>query len=89
MNSFTKSLPLVSKPDRLNRLGKDTESALQTGGLLGLILEIEGMIEFFRQKYINLNILLTGGDAIYLAKRLKTKIFVRPNLVLEGLFQIL
>jgi type III pantothenate kinase len=88
MNEFTENLPLVEAPDRIIRLGKDTESAIQAGGFFGLLLEIEGMINYFNLEYSKLNILLTGGDANYLAKRLKTKIFVRPNLVLDGLSQI-
>ena len=32
---------------------------------------------------------MTGGDAEYFAERSKTEIFVRPNLVLHGLNEIL
>ncbi len=88
MHHFTAKLPLVEKK-RSPDIGKDTISALVTGGALGTILEMDGWIQYFRQEYDVINTILTGGDGEYFANRLKSKIFANPNLVLVGLNKIL
>ena len=62
---------------------------MRNGGQLGAILEVDGFIEMCRLEYKRLNVLLTGGDADFFAKTLKTKIFANQNLVLVGLNKIL
>lgn len=71
------------------RLGKTTEEALLLGALQGALLEIEGFIASAERQYGPLKVLLTGGDASFLADKLKREIFVLPNLVLRGLNEIL
>ncbi len=88
MHHFTAKLPLVDKK-RSPDIGKDTISALVTGGSLGTTLEMDGWIQYFSQEYDVINTILTGGDGEYFAKRLKSKIFANPNLVLVGLNKIL
>ena len=88
MHHFTAKLPLVDKK-RSPDIGKDTISALITGGSLGTTLEMDGWIQYFSQEYDVINTILTGGDGEYFAKRLKSKIFANPNLVLVGLNKIL
>jgi type III pantothenate kinase len=51
--------------------------------------EIDGMIERYKEEYPDLIVILSGGDMIYFAKRLKNNIFALPNIVLEGLNIIL
>ncbi len=90
MQHFTAKLPLVEKPEDVkDGIGKNTVEALQVGGGLGNILEMDAWIQFFSDKYEGINTTLTGGDAEYFAKRLKTKIFAHSNLVLVGLNKIL
>ena len=90
MQHFTAKLPLVNKPDNVkNGIGKNTIEALQVGGGLGNVLEMAAWIQFFQDKFKEINTTLTGGDAEYFAKRLKTKIFANSNLVLIGLNKIL
>ena len=89
MNHFTARLPLIERKDQNDWLGKSTETAMRNGGQLGAILEVEGFIEMCRREYKGLNVLLTGGDADFFAKTLKTKIFANQNLVLVGLNKIL
>jgi len=67
----------------------DTNSALRAGGALGTILEMDAWIQYFQAEYQVINTILTGGDSKYFAKRLKSKIFAHPNLVLIGLNKIL
>lgn len=89
MHEFTHTLPLVECINPETDLAKDTVSAIQNGAILGTIMEIESFIERIRSKYSLINITLTGGAAFFLAEYLKTPIFVSPNLVLEGLNEIL
>ena len=90
MQHFTAKLPLVSAPLQIKRdIGKNTLEALKLGGGLGNILEMEGWIAWYQHKFNGINTILTGGDAEYFGKRLKTKIFANTNLVLIGLNKIL
>ncbi len=89
MFTFTESLPLVERKKLVSPIGKDTNSSLLTGGQLGAMLEMEGFIKLYKDKFGPLNVILTGGDANYFANKMKTKIFVNSNLVLVGLNQIL
>ena len=85
MHHFTAKLPRPELKIQPNWLGNNTESALQNGAYYGLFLEIEGFIQKVKEKYKPVNVLLTGGDADFFAKNLKSQIFVNQNLVLIGL----
>lgn len=89
MHEFTARLPLVEQATVSNPIGQSTETAMRNGGQLGAVLEMEGFISLFRQRFNRLRIILTGGDADFFAKVLKSKIFVNPDLVLQGLNKIL
>lgn len=89
MHDYTASLPLVAMQDIDEWVGYSTESAIRNGALLGAILEIQGFSDWRRQQFGQLNVILTGGDAVYFAKNWKREIFVHPNLVLIGLNKIL
>ena len=89
MNSFTAALPLVSRRKTDNLLGKTTITAIRTGAQRGAIFEMEGFIQAYRKEFGRIKVILTGGDAIFFADNLKTKIFVEPNLVFLGLNKIL
>jgi len=89
MHHFTAKLPLVKRGNLRTLVGKNTKTALQTGGQLGAIAEAIGFISWYKEKYGQINVILTGGDANFFAKKLKTPIFVNQNLVLTGLNKIL
>ena len=89
MHAFTAGLPLVKRKKLGSHVGKNTESSLLTGGQFGAVLEMEGFIKLYKEKFGPQSVILTGGDAEYFANKLKTKIFVNSNLVLVGLNQIL
>ena len=72
-----------------NFLGDSTENALRNGGILGALLETEGFIRLCSKHLGPLRVILTGGDADFFAKNIKTKIFAHQNLVLVGLNKIL
>lgn len=90
LNTFTSRLPLITPDGTFKDLiGTTTESSIRAGVQEGLRAEINGIIENYEALYPDLEVVITGGNAEFFAKRLKKRIFVAPNLVLEGLNQIL
>ncbi len=90
MHEGTARLPLVEASGTLpDLLGTSTEGALRSGSIFGLQLEIEGLYARLRQKFGPLTLVLTGGDAPLLASLPETELFTLPNLVLDGLNEIL
>ena len=89
MHHFTAKLPLVKMGKTENIIGYSTESAMQNGSQEGVILEAHGIMDWWRSEMGEINVILTGGDADFFVKRLKSQIFVNPNLVLQGLNKIL
>lgn len=89
MHQFTARLPHVQLEGWDKDWGNSTQTALENGGLLGAVLEIEGLINRLQQQWPNLKCLLTGGDAQALATRLNDTFIVQTDLVLLGLNKIL
>jgi len=89
MAHFTARLPRPESQILMDWIGNTTENALQNGAFYGLIAEMEGLIQRASSQFGTINVILTGGNAQNFAKKLKSKIFVNQNLVLEGLNKIL
>ena len=89
MHEQTARLPLVEPGWPSLVLGDSTVHALQNGACLGMVMEIEGLLNRAREAYGDVSIVITGGDAAFLAGKLESQIFVEPELVTHGLFQIL
>jgi len=89
MHENTAKLPLAEPgwPDR--PFGDSTIHALQNGSGLGMAMEIEGIFQRAKDAFGEVLIVMTGGDAVFLADRIESQIFVAPELVTQGLFQIL
>lgn len=89
LNAFTQKLPdLVPKfPNEL--IGNSTEKSIHSGIINGVINEINGAINQYKQKNEDLTVVLTGGDVNFLSNKLKNGIFANPNFLLEGLNTIL
>lgn len=88
LNYYTAKLPLVKADSNIPLVGYDTNTNILTGVVMGMAKEIDGFIEAYREKYRNFNVLLTGGDIVYLASHLKNKIFADPDLIFKGLYAI-
>jgi type III pantothenate kinase len=88
LHNHTAKLPLLSKSIPESFIGNSTENAIHSGVVNGVIHEINGTIASFLSKYENFIIILTGGDADFLAKRLKNTIFANSNFLLESLNQL-
>jgi type III pantothenate kinase len=89
MHKFTAKLPLVKPEIPEEYFATSTVKALQNGAVKGAFREIDSFIDDTRIKFGVNNIILTGGDAVLFESYTKNKIFVAPNLVLEGLNEIL
>ena len=88
LNYYTAKLPLVKASSNAPLIGYDTATNIQSGVVLGMVHEMDGFIDEYRQKFDNFNVLLTGGDMVYLASHLKNKIFADPDLIFKGLYAI-
>jgi len=89
LNNLTANLPLLEMEIPENFIGNSTNSSIHSGVINGILKEIDGNIEMYEQKYSDLTVILTGGDANFLSKQLKSSIFANSNFLLEGLNYIL
>ena len=89
LNEFTDNLPLLEPLYEVSLIGDSTVNSMNSGVYLGMLKEIEGIIEEYRAEYQDLMIIFTGGDAQILSMRLKNGIFANSNFLLEGLNYIL
>jgi type III pantothenate kinase len=91
LHTFTDKLPLLTfdNGDEVDIVGDDTRSSIFTGIINGTTMELEGFVERYVEKFGKMNIIFTGGDAIYFEKRVKFPNFVNSNLLLVGLNKIL
>jgi type III pantothenate kinase len=86
LNYYTAKLPLVKADSNVPLMGYDTNTNILSGVVLGMAKEMDGFIEAYKEKYRNINVLLTGGDIVYLASHLKNRIFADPDLIFKGLY---
>ncbi len=94
MHNFTARLPLI-EPEHYPTVvevpltGNSTVDSMRSGALNGALFEVEGAIRAYTERYPGLAVVLSGGDAGFFELHMKSRIFARPNLVLEGLNTIL
>ena len=85
LEAFTSNLPLLPKSIPNQRIGSSTEASIHSGVVHGVLQEIEGTIKVYQNKYPDLTVILTGGDADFLCKQFKISIFANSIFLLEGL----
>jgi type III pantothenate kinase len=88
MHEYTAKLPLVNTLWNPPLIGYDTATNLQSGVVIGMTAEIDGMIDLYAAKYGNFNVVLTGGDTPYFATQLKNEIFADFNFLFKGLYAL-
>lgn len=86
---FTDKLPLVSPDGETPQWGNTTETAIRSGVIQGVGLEIEGYIRKIKEAYPSLLVFVTGGDGELFKMNDENTIFVDKYLVLKGLNRIL
>ncbi len=95
LHTFTGKLPLVDLDEQfIDWEGYDTRSSILSGVVNGAVSEIVGFIKKYSSRYLNLQIILCGGDANFFDTRLKNSIFahalkIEPHLVLIGLNEVI
>jgi len=85
LGDFTSNLPTLEKKVPENFIGNSTHACIHSGVVNGVLHEIRGVVSTYQNKYPNLTIILTGGDADFLCKQLKISIFANSDFLLEGL----
>jgi type III pantothenate kinase len=90
MHVGTANLPQIDFDGLLpEQIGTNTEDCMKSGAVNGMLNEIRGTISVLQNQFDGLQVLLTGGDAKLFENELKSGIFANPNLVLQGLNEIL
>ena len=92
LHTFTNKLPLLSTENLVDTgdiIGNDTQSSIILGVINATCYEMEGFVDRYTDTFGPINIIFTGGDAIYFEKRVKFPNFVNSNLLLIGLNKIL
>lgn len=87
LHQFTAKLPLLTRQVPENFIGQSTSESIHSGVIGGVLHEIEGFVAEYQAQYAKFIIILTGGDADFLANRLKNTIFAHSNFLLESLNQ--
>jgi type III pantothenate kinase len=87
LHQYTAKLPLLTAIYPNEFIGNTTDKAMHAGVIQGTLHEIDGFVSQYQTQYPNIIIILTGGDAVFLAKRLKNTIFANSNFLLESLNQ--
>ncbi|MDR2682882.1 MAG: type III pantothenate kinase [Dysgonamonadaceae bacterium] len=88
LHRFTGRLPWVDERGETPPLGYDTETAIRSGVMEGIVRELDSYIDEYKKNQ-DISTFLTGGHAFYFESRLKNAIFADENLVLKGLNEIL
>lgn len=88
LHEFTAKLPLVSNAQETALIGNSTITAIQSGVINGVVAEINGIINRYKQQYTDFTIILTGGDAEFLATQLKNGIFADSNFMQRALYAL-
>ena len=89
LHECTQKLSLQAQTDDFLLLGDSTESAIVSGVQIGMIFEMNYYINHFVKEFPQLVTILTGGDGIFFANKIKKRIFAESNLVVIGLENIL
>jgi type III pantothenate kinase len=89
LHNLTANLPLLNIEQPKNIIGVNTQESIHSGVINGVLNEIRGSIQEYEQEFKELTVILTGGDAEFLSKQLKSSIFANSNFLLEGLNYIL
>lgn len=89
LHEHTGLLPLVDAHGATPVVGYDTETAIRSGVILGLLGEIKGYISDLKLSHPNLMVFITGGDGKLLHQQLGDEsIIYYEHLAAEGLNRI-
>lgn len=90
LNVFTDRLPHLSYEKEFSDvIGTNTNGSILSGVQQGMLFEAEGYIKRFKEKNKEGIVVATGGNLPFLVDGLKNSIFAAPDLILNGLNEIL
>ncbi len=86
LKQFTHQLPLLEPKQFNNLTGKNTSDSIHNGVMSGMANEIIGAVNAYAENYLDLKLIITGGDYLYFQDIIEKKaIFAEPNLTLIGI----
>lgn len=88
LNHFTSKLPLVKREEFAPLTGRNTNQAILSGVLNGFLAEAKGIIGQYQMVNKNLQVVLTGGDYLFLERELKITTLADPYFTIKGLYEI-
>lgn len=89
LHQQTSKLPFLEISEIYDFIGNSTETSIHSGVINGICIEIDGVIDQYKSRFVDLTVILTGGNAQFLSKRLKNTIFANSKFLLEGLNYLL
>lgn len=88
LRDYTAMLPLEEPNWNFPLIGYDTRTNIQSGVILGMSKEIDGIVDEYRQRYNNMNVLVTGGDLQFFNNHIRSNFTADPHLIYKGLYFI-
>ena len=88
-NDYTSNLPLVKFQDINKTIGTNTEESLHIGVNNGIVGEINQYINILKKSYSEFNVIITGGDSMFLLNKIKNAIFADQDFLASGLNYII
>jgi type III pantothenate kinase len=89
LHQYTEKLPFTEFEKTDYVTGRTTKESILSGVINGVLFEMNGFIQHYRDLHEKLVVIISGGDSHYFADKLKKPIFAEPDLVLIGLNDIL
>tara|TARA_B100000579_G_scaffold254975_1_gene209911 strand:+ start:304 stop:1026 length:723 start_codon:yes stop_codon:yes gene_type:complete len=89
LNHYTSKLPKINLEDVDNIIGKNTNECMLIGVIDSVLFEVEKVIEKYKKRFPNIQVIVTGGNLSFIKNRIKNINFIRPYLLMEGLNYII
>ena len=88
-SNYTSNLPLLKYQDITKIIGANTEESLHIGVNNGIVGEINQYINSLKKSHSKFNVIITGGDSIFLLNKIKNAIFADQDFLAFGLNYII
>ena len=88
-SNYTSNLPLLKYQDITKIIGANTEESLHIGVNNGIVGEINQYINSLKKSHSKFNVIITGGDSIFLLNKIKNAIFADQDFLASGLNYII
>ena len=89
LHEFTGKLPLIEKSSDFSSPARNTTDAILAGVIGGVTYEINEYIRTFKKEHKDIKVIITGGDGVFLKDRLSYLTYYLPDIVIDGLNNIL